>query len=124
MLAEKLNQDIKPYHLAPLFSALIVIVMFMSRSDVLQGILFLLNVVAVPFLTGVAYVCSLADSDQPGWKTVSLGAWPTVLLTVVVNLLLGNWGAYVLIISPVLFLMASLGGIAAHLVGLRGAMEE
>ncbi|HEX8141435.1 MAG TPA: hypothetical protein VF553_02500 [Pyrinomonadaceae bacterium] len=119
MLAIELNQDIKPYHLAPLLSALIVIAMSVSRSDVLLGTLFLLNVLAVPFLTGVVYVCSLADSGQGGWKSVSLGAWPTVLATVVVNLLLGNWGTYVLFIFPVLLLMASLGGIVARIVRLR-----
>jgi hypothetical protein len=119
LLAKELNQDIKPYHLAPLVSALIVIAMSASRSDAFLSALFLLNVLAVPFLTGVVYVCSLEDSGQVGWKSVSLGAWPTVLLTVAVNLLLGNWGAYVLFIFPVLFLMASLGGLVAQFARSR-----
>ena len=119
MLGQELNQDIKPYHLAPLLSALIVVAMSVSRSDALLGALFVLNVLAVPFLTGVLYVRSLADSSQGGWKSASFGAWPTVLLTIVVNLLLGSWGTYVLFIAPILFVMASLGGVVAQFVWLQ-----
>jgi hypothetical protein len=119
MLAKELNQDIKPYHLAPLFSACIVVAMSVIRSDVLLGLLFFINVLAIPFLTGVVYVFSLADAAQAGWKSASFGAWPTVLAILVVNLLLGSWGTYVLFIFPVLFFMASVGGIIAHVASLR-----
>jgi hypothetical protein len=123
MWTGELNQNIKPYHLAPLLSAIIFVVMSVSRSDVLLSILFLLNTLALPFVTGIIYVYSLDGSNQDGWKRVIFGAWPTMLLTIGVNLLLGNWGTYVLFVSPVLFFMASLGGIVTQFVRLMGAKK-
>lgn len=122
---EELNQDIKPYHLAPLLSAAIFIMAMMAdRSEPLLTVLFFLNILALPFLTGVLYVCSHADASQVGWKNVILGAWPTVLLIVLVNLLLGNFGGAVIFVAPFLLFMASLGGILAQFIRLNWGLTS
>jgi hypothetical protein len=112
-----LNQSIKPHHLAPLLSALIVIGAYLTRSDAVQGTLFLLNVVALPFLTGVAYVCSIENHDRDTWTSISLGSWPTVAFILIVDLLLGLF--YLLYISPIFFIMGSLGAIITQFVRLK-----
>jgi hypothetical protein len=68
-----LDQEIKPYHLAPLVSAAMMIAMYLGRSDTLQSTLFLLNLLALPFLTGIMYVYSLDKSDLPTWGRVISG---------------------------------------------------
>src|SRR5687767_10501401 len=114
MSIEDLDRDIRLYHFAPLVSAAIMIAVNIDRSNTFQGTLFLLNLLALPFLTGVIYVDSLERSDQQSWARVALGSWPTVLLVLLVDLLLGS--PYFLIVSPILLFMASLGGVITRFV--------
>lgn len=117
MWSEDLNSDIRPYHLAPLVSAFIVIAAYLDRSDAFQTTMVLLNILLLPFVTGAMYAYSLDYSDRT-WKSVILGSWPTVVAIILVTALLTSV-VVVLFVSPVLFLMASLGGILTRLIHLQ-----
>jgi hypothetical protein len=92
-----LNQSIKPHHLAPLLSALIVIVGSATRSNAAQGTLSLLNVLALPFFTGVVYVHFIDNYERETWTSIVLGSWPTVAFILIVDLL---FGFFLIFISP------------------------
>lgn len=113
----ELDREIKLYHLAPLVSAAIVIAMYLGRSDTFQNTLFLLNLLALPFLTGIMYVDSLDRSDQPTWGRVIMGPWVVVLFILLVDLLLGSF--YFVIVAPILLLMASLGAVITRCVTMK-----
>ncbi|HXD29646.1 MAG TPA: hypothetical protein VN643_00925 [Pyrinomonadaceae bacterium] len=117
-----LDSNIKAHHLAPLGSALIVIAMYLGRSENLLSTLFLLNLLALPFLTGIMYVSSLDSSEQPSWIRVVLGPWPVIGLVLLVDLLLGS--IYFLFMAPILLAMASLGSIISRYISLKRTPTE
>jgi hypothetical protein len=121
MWSEALNEDFKPYHLAPLFSVVIVILGYLTRSHSFQNTLFFLNIVGLPFLTGVIYAYSQDKYDQATWISVILGPWPTVVFILIADLVFLS--IYILLCSPILFVMASLGAVITQFVRLKTSPE-